>query len=160
MNMMDSDEVDDKYKKLIKYYRLPNPLVYLISKLLSPNIYLVGRIAMGVAAAAYVLMVLMGTMVVAAVLGVGMVKSWAEEPVYVRESVQFDYSQPHPTAILTFGNGPAVPPAHTIYVSLSLLMPDSDYNRDIGIFQVTCFAYSFYSSIHSFYMQYSSVYSN
>lgn len=122
---MDSGEVDK--------YNSKKPLVYL-----SKVVYLagVGRIAMGAAAAAYVLMVLMGAMVVAAVLGVGIVKSWAEEPVYVRESVQFDYSRAHPTALLTFGNGPAIPPAHTIYLSLSLLMPDSDYNREIGIFQV------------------------
>lgn len=95
---------------------------------------LLGRMAMGLAAAAYVLMVLMVAMVVAAVVGVGVVRSWAEEPLYVRESVQFDYSDAHPTALLTFA---AVPPGHTVYVSLSLLMPDSDYNRDVGIFQVT-----------------------
>lgn len=97
---------------------------------------LLGRIAMGVAAAVYVLMVLMGAMVVAAVLGVGVVRAWAEEPVYVRESLQFDYTHAHPTAVFSF-NGAAVPPGHTIYVCLALLMPDSDYNRDVGIFQLT-----------------------
>lgn len=95
------------------------------------------RIAAGLAAAAYVLMVLLAAMFVAAVLGVGLVRAWAEEPVYMRESLQFDYTDAHPTALLSFGDGAAVPPGHTIYVSLALLMPDSDYNRDVGIFQLT-----------------------
>lgn len=97
---------------------------------------LLGRIAMGLLAAAYVCMVLIIVMVVAAVLGVGLVRAWAEEPVYVRESLQFDYTNAHPTAVFSFGNRAGVPVGHTLYVSLVLLMPDSDYNRDIGIFQV------------------------
>ncbi|KAL1532859.1 seipin-1-like [Salvia divinorum] len=128
-------------------YKHPNPFLF-CTKLLSyctPPFFwrmgggtpLLGRVAMGVAAAAYVLMVLIVAMVAATVVGVGVVRSWAEQPVYVKESVHFDYSDAHPTALLTFGNGPAVPPGHTIFVSLSLLMPDSDYNRDVGIFQLS-----------------------
>lgn len=142
-------EVDDEYK----FWRTANPLVFctkllsfqaeivsscianLASPLFSGGSVLLGRIAMGVAAAVYVLMVLMGAMVVSAVLGVGVVRAWAEEPVYVRESLQFDYTHAQPTALFSF-NGAAVPSGHTIYVSLALLMPDSDYNRDVGIFQV------------------------
>ena len=131
-------------------YKLPTPFLF-CTKLLSyctPPFFrrmggggggtpLLGRVAMGVAAAAYVLMVLIAAMVAAAVIGFGLVNSWAEQPVYVKESVQFDYSDAHPTALLTFTNGPAVPPGHTVFVTLSLLMPDSDYNRDVGIFQLS-----------------------
>lgn len=95
-----------------------------------------GRIAVGLVAAAYVCMVLLILMSVAAAVGVGLVRAWMEEPLYVRESLQFDYTDAHPTALFSFGNRPPVPPAHTLYVSLLLLMPDSDYNRDVGIFQV------------------------
>ncbi|KAK4385751.1 Seipin-1 [Sesamum angolense] len=99
---------------------------------------LLGRIAMGLLAAAYVCMVLIIVMVLAAVLGVGLVRMWVEEPVYVRESLQFDYTDAHPTAVFSFWGqkgGGAVPVGQTLYVSLLLLMPDSDYNRDVGIFQ-------------------------
>ncbi|KAL0298453.1 UNVERIFIED_CONTAM: Seipin-1 [Sesamum radiatum] len=101
---------------------------------------LLGRIAMGLLAAAYVCMVLIIVMVLAAVLGVGLVRMWVEEPVYVRESLQFDYTDAHPTAVFSFWGqkgGGAVPVGQTLYVSLLLLMPDSDYNRDVGIFQLT-----------------------
>ncbi|KAL0288956.1 UNVERIFIED_CONTAM: Seipin-1 [Sesamum angustifolium] len=93
---------------------------------------------MGLLAAAYVCMVLIIVMVLAAVLGVGLVRMWVEEPVYVRESLQFDYTDAHPTAVFSFWGqkgGGAVPVGQTLYVSLLLLMPDSDYNRDVGIFQ-------------------------
>ncbi|KAL6586804.1 hypothetical protein OROMI_001792 [Orobanche minor] len=100
---------------------------------------LLWRVASGLLAAAYVFVVLMVVMVAAAVLGVGLVRAWAEEPVYVREGLQFDYSEAHPTAVFYFGNKAAaaagVPVGHTLYVSLLLLMPESDYNRDLGIFQ-------------------------
>ncbi|KAL6565279.1 hypothetical protein OROGR_002230 [Orobanche gracilis] len=101
---------------------------------------LLWRVAAGLLAAAYVFVVLMLVMVVASVLGVGLVRAWAEEPVYVREGLQFDYSEAHPTAVFYFGNkaaAAAAPVDHTLYVSLLLLMPESDYNRDLGIFQLT-----------------------
>ncbi|KAL7110024.1 hypothetical protein ACP275_06G211700 [Erythranthe tilingii] len=105
------------------------------------RLLLLGRIAMGLLAAAYVCVLLMVVMVVAAVLGFGLVGAWAEEPIYVRESLQFDYTNAHPTSVFSFGaynyNYQGVPVGHTLYVSLLLLMPESDYNRDLGIFQLT-----------------------
>ncbi|KAL8052356.1 hypothetical protein ABFS82_06G204900 [Erythranthe guttata] len=101
------------------------------------------RIAMGLLAAAYVCVLLMLVMVVAAVLGFGLVGAWAEEPIYVRESLHFDYTNPHPTSLFSFDpynynyNYQGVPVGHTLYVSLLLLMPESDYNRDLGIFQLS-----------------------
>ncbi|KAH0994486.1 hypothetical protein GBA52_018350 [Prunus armeniaca] len=41
---------------------------------------------------------------------------------------------PHPTAVFAFGG---VPVGHTFYVSLVLLMPESDFNRGIGVFQMS-----------------------
>ncbi|XP_073276845.1 seipin-1 [Primulina huaijiensis] len=94
-----------------------------------------GRIAMGFLGAAYVCMALVFLMVVAAILGVGLVRFWVEEPINVTENLYFEYADAHPTAVFSFAGG--VPVGQTLYVSLILLMPDSDYNRDIGIFQVT-----------------------
>ncbi|KAL7148820.1 hypothetical protein ABFS83_06G205000 [Erythranthe nasuta] len=107
-----------------------------------PAARLLGRIAMGLLAAAYVCVLLMVVMVVAAVLGFGLVGAWAEEPIYVRQSLQFDYTNPHPTSLFSFdpynyNYQGGVPVGHTLYVSLLLLMPESDYNRDLGIFQLS-----------------------
>ncbi|KAK6136393.1 hypothetical protein DH2020_029883 [Rehmannia glutinosa] len=133
---------------VFNFFRRPQPPEYPIkeqdsepepiSTVVRGGSLLLGRIAVGLLAAAYVCMVLMIVMVVAAVLGVGLVRAWAEEPVYVRESLQFDYADAHPTALFSFGNrGEGVPVGHTLYISLLLLMPESDYNRDLGIFQLT-----------------------
>ncbi|KAL2549231.1 putative adipose-regulatory protein (Seipin) [Forsythia ovata] len=104
---------------------------------------LLRKMAMGFLGAAYVCMVLIIVMVVALILGVGVVRLWVEEPVFIRESLHFDYTDVHPTAVFYFGGGAAagggggVPVGHTFYVSMVLVMPESDYNRDIGIFQLT-----------------------
>ncbi|KZV37832.1 Seipin [Dorcoceras hygrometricum] len=99
-----------------------------------------GRIAMGFLGAAYVCMGLVFLMVVAAILGVGLVRFWVEEPVNVTENLYFEYADAHPTAVFSFGDGgkkSGVPLGQTLHVSLILLVPESDYNRDVGIFQVT-----------------------
>ncbi|CAH9073000.1 unnamed protein product, partial [Cuscuta epithymum] len=111
---------------------------------------LLRKIGVGILAAAYVGMILMVLLVVAAVLGVVVVRWWVEEPVLLRERVNFDYTEAHPKATFSFheqyyykgGNflvkhkTLGVPVGHTFYVSLLLLMPESDYNRELGIFQV------------------------
>ncbi|GER51342.1 seipin [Striga asiatica] len=96
---------------------------------------LLGRIAAGLMAAVYVCVVLMSALAVAVVLGVGLVRAWAEGPIYTRMGLQFDYSEAHPMAVVQLG--PAAHVGHTYYISLLLLMPESDYNRDLGIFQVS-----------------------
>jgi len=93
---------------------------------------------MGLVAAAYVCVVLIVLMVVAALLGVSLVRMmWVEHPIYARQTLHFDYTHLHPTAVFSFGDKKFVPVGQTLYVSLLLLMPESDYNRDIGIFQLT-----------------------
>ncbi|XP_059669048.1 seipin-1-like [Cornus florida] len=116
---------------------------------------LLRRLGLGFLGAAYVGMVLTVVMVLAVILGVGLVQFWVEEPVIVREKLYFDYTDIHPNAVLSFGGGGGgggfgfgfggynknkkmgVPVGHTFYVSLVLLMPESDFNRDIGVFQLT-----------------------
>ncbi|CAH9051386.1 unnamed protein product, partial [Cuscuta europaea] len=109
---------------------------------------LLRKIGVGILAAAYVGMILMVLLVLAAVLGVVVVRWWVEEPVLLRERVNFDYTDAHPKATFSFHEHYkgsnflvkhktlGVPLGHTFYVSLLLLMPDSDYNRELGIFQV------------------------
>ncbi|KAK6156470.1 hypothetical protein DH2020_010718 [Rehmannia glutinosa] len=96
---------------VFNFFRRPQPIKEQdsesepISTVARGGSLLLGRIAVGLLAAAYVCMVLMIVMVVAAVLGVGLVRAWAEEPVYVRESLQFDYADAHPTALFLLGTG-------------------------------------------------------
>ena len=102
-------------------------------------------------------MILMTVLVLAIVVGVGLVQLWVDRPVFVRESLHFDYTEAYPTAVFYFGGhagvernsrwkqSMGVPIGHTFHVSLALLMPDSDFNREIGVFQV-CMPVSLESS--------------
>ncbi|KAL5566730.1 hypothetical protein UlMin_029894 [Ulmus minor] len=102
---------------------------------------LVKRLGVGFFGAAYVGFVLMAVLVLAVAVGVGIVHIWVEEPVFVRESLYFDYAEAHPKAVFEFGGHKrkldGVPVGHTFSVSLGLLMPESGYNRDIGVFQLS-----------------------
>ncbi|XP_021818413.1 seipin-1 [Prunus avium] len=95
---------------------------------------LLKKLGFGFLGAAYVCMVLVMVLILSFILGVGLVNLWVEEPVFVRDRLHFDYTDPHPTAVFAFGG---VPVGHTFYVSLVLLMPESDFNRGIGVFQMS-----------------------
>ncbi|XP_038988024.1 seipin-1-like, partial [Phoenix dactylifera] len=77
----------------------------------------------------------------AVLLGVGLVRLWVGEPVSVRRPLHFNYTEAHPSTVAALGGakrrGRPVPAGHTARVSLVLIMPKSDYNRRIGVFQVT-----------------------
>ncbi|KMT14762.1 hypothetical protein BVRB_4g075280 [Beta vulgaris subsp. vulgaris] len=103
----------------------------------------VRKVGYGVLGAVYAGIVLSMLMMLAVVLGVVLVNYWVEYPVFVREKLHFDYTDVHPQAVFVFGGksksssaGCGVPVGHTFHVSLVLLLPDSDYNRDIGVFQL------------------------
>lgn len=113
------------------------------------------KVAMGILAAVYVYVILIVILAVSFILGVGLVQRWVEQPVSLREDLHFDYTQDHPAAAIAFGGDyggykdhlrqwpltsskvRGVPIGHTFYVSVLLLLPDSDYNREIGVFQLT-----------------------
>ncbi|KAJ9546074.1 hypothetical protein OSB04_025781 [Centaurea solstitialis] len=109
---------------------------------------LVRRAVLGFVGAAYVGLILMGVAVVAVAVGVGLVRMWVEEPVYLQEDLYFDYTNVHPFAMLDFGyremdkSVKMVPVGHTCNVRLVFVMPESDYNREIGNFQVVAEALS------------------
>lgn len=104
---------------------------------------LLKKIGFGLFGAVYVGLVLIVIMGFSVLFGVGLVRFWVEEPVFMKETVYFDYTEVHPTAVITFSDGGgcekkkrAIPVGHTYYVSLLMLMPESDFNRQIGVFQV------------------------
>lgn len=113
------------------------------------GLILLKKLGLCVLSAAYVCMVLFLVLILAAILGVGLVRFWVEEPVFVKESLHFDYTDAHPKAVFLFDGGISgvaggyvkkkqirVPVGHTFCVSLVLLMPESDFNRELGVFQV------------------------
>ncbi|KAK4282970.1 hypothetical protein QN277_014278 [Acacia crassicarpa] len=112
-------------------YQIPSTITLLLK-----------RFGLGFLSAAYVCMVLLFVLLLAAVLGVGFVHLWAEEPVFVREKLHFDYTHAHPVAVFSFDGCSnkkriGVPIGHTFYISLILVMPESNFNRDIGVFQLS-----------------------
>lgn len=105
------------------------------------SLSLMRRVWFGIVGVIHVFVVLSLVMVVSVVLGVGLVRLWVEDPVVVRERLFFDYTEVNPSAVFGFDGSKrsghvGVPVGHTFYVSVVLLMPESDYNRNIGIFQV------------------------
>ncbi|KAJ8558439.1 hypothetical protein K7X08_005205 [Anisodus acutangulus] len=124
------------------------------SKVVHGGILLLKKFGVGILGAAYVAMVLTTLLIVSGVLGFGLVRMWMEEPVVLREKLYFDYADVNPKAVFSFvefggdkggrigGNNIGVPVGHTMYVSLFLLMPESDFNRDIGVFQLVAEALS------------------
>lgn len=110
---------------------------------------LLKRLGLGFLSAAYVCMVLLLVLMLAVVLGVGLVRLWVEEPVFLREKLHFDYTHAHPSAVFSFDDSigssnkhSQVPVGHTFHISLNLLMPESHFNRDIGVFQVPCLSFN------------------
>ncbi|XP_010260165.1 PREDICTED: seipin-1 [Nelumbo nucifera] len=101
------------------------------------------KLGFGLVGAIYAVLLLTAVMVLAIIVGVGWVQWWVEEPVFVREPLHFDYTDVHPSAVFSFSGGlqgnvkRAIPAGHTFYVSVVLLMPESDFNRQIGVFQLT-----------------------
>lgn len=100
--------------------------------------------------------VTVGLMVPAFVVS-GMVVGWVvEEPVRVVEELNFDYTRESPVAFVPiiscaglgaagqggkseirgFGGTRVIPVGHELQATVSLTLPESDYNRNLGIFEV------------------------
>jgi probable phosphoglycerate mutase len=99
------------------------------------------RAAVGALAAAFTFAALAAAFVASLVLGFVLVRHCVEDPVTVRQPLYFDYTEPQPSAAVALGRAwgaaaPLLPEGHSVRVSLTLLLPDSDHNRQIGVFQV------------------------
>ncbi|KAL1567443.1 seipin-2-like [Salvia divinorum] len=107
---------------------------------------------------AYVCSVLVGLLVSAFVMGGVLIKVVVEEPIRMSRSLNFDYSEKSPVAlvpimsnakmngdvrhfmekpeVLKAGESRAVPRDHGVHVTVSLTLPESEYNQHLGMFQV------------------------
>ncbi|XP_022898706.1 seipin-2-like [Olea europaea var. sylvestris] len=105
----------------------------------------------------YVCVVLMGLLVSAFVIGALLIRRVVEEPIRMKGSLNFDYTEKSPVAFLPIiacpeasqdayllknpeigkiGELRVIPPNHKLQVTILLTMPEPDYNQDLGIFQV------------------------
>ncbi|KAF8700997.1 hypothetical protein HU200_033889 [Digitaria exilis] len=98
----------------------------------------VGKVALrllwGSLWAAYVCVVLCALLVMAFLGGGLLVGRIVEKPVQVTETLNFDYTKPSPVAIVPVPR--LVPPNQRMQLEISLTLPESDYNRRLGVFQV------------------------
>ncbi|KAK4487584.1 hypothetical protein RD792_005766 [Penstemon davidsonii] len=105
----------------------------------------------------YVCAVLVGLLVSAFVIGGILIRGVVEEPLRMQRSLNFDYTEKSPVAFVPiiaypelshdtdiFEKGEigkasglrVIPPNHKLQVTVSLTLPESDYNQNLGIFQV------------------------
>ncbi|XVF78863.1 hypothetical protein PTKIN_Ptkin14bG0171700 [Pterospermum kingtungense] len=101
----------------------------------------------------YVCFMLFGLLVSGFLFGGFLMKCLLEKPIQTTETLNFDYTKPSPTAFIPIMSSPAVskdidtsfgkelgPPLipynHRLQVIVSLTVPESEYNRKLGVFQV------------------------
>lgn len=92
------------------------------------------RLAWGSLWAVYVCVVLCALLIMAFLGGGLLVGKMVEEPVQMTETLNFDYTKPSPVAFVPVRR--LVPPHQRMQLEVSLTLPESDYNRRLGVFQV------------------------
>ncbi|XP_006660888.1 seipin-2-like [Oryza brachyantha] len=95
---------------------------------------MVARLAWGSLWAVYVCVVLCSILVMAFLAGGLLVGKVVEEPIQVTETLNFDYTKPSPVAFVPVQR--LVPPNQRMQLEVFLTLPESDYNRRLGVFQV------------------------
>ncbi|XBH93735.1 hypothetical protein VPH35_084611 [Triticum aestivum] len=94
----------------------------------------VARLLWGALWAMYVCVLLCMMLAMAFTAGGVLVGKVVEEPVQVTENLNFDYTKPSPVAFVPVGR--LVPPQQRMQLEVLLTLPESDYNRRLGVFQV------------------------
>ncbi|KAE8715196.1 hypothetical protein F3Y22_tig00110186pilonHSYRG00128 [Hibiscus syriacus] len=131
---------------------------YVVSKLIelwvnSPCGRLVLGFGWGILWAAYLAFVLCGCVFTSLVISGILMRYLVERPFVVKETLNFEYTKNSPVAFVPIVSCAAVekkkkidvgmnlgsriiPPFHELQVTVSLTLPESDYNRNLGMFQV------------------------
>ncbi|KAJ6292714.1 hypothetical protein OIU78_024820 [Salix suchowensis] len=105
----------------------------------------------------YVCVILCGLLVFSVMLSGLLMRYLVEEPIQIRQDLNFDYTENSPVAFVpvqscgtatcgvdckeNFGDVKslktrAIPPNHKLQVSVLLTLPESEYNRNLGVFQI------------------------
>ncbi|KAM7252162.1 hypothetical protein ACFE04_024045 [Oxalis oulophora] len=118
------------------------------------------RLGWGVLSSIYVGCVLVGLLASGFLVGALVMKCIMEKPIYATETLNFDYSQHSPVAFVPIMSSPdspepfglvsnvnfdsekpagarVIPYNHKLLLTVSLMLPESEYNRKLGIFQVS-----------------------
>lgn len=112
------------------------------------------RSAWGCFAATYVCILLCMLLFPALLLDYVFLSRLVEEPIDVKQPLHFDYTIPHPTAVVSLHpssgvhssmvksgthteHARAIPIRHKVHITVSLTVPESDYNRNLGVFQLS-----------------------
>ncbi|KAI3994530.1 hypothetical protein MKX01_014338 [Papaver californicum] len=114
------------------------------------------KLAWGLLWSGYVFAVLFGILLSGFVIGGIVMRRIVEEPIKTTRVLNFDYTKSTPVALVPIIGCPSnegdkfevgnyvvggtslqvIPPYHNLKLTISLTMPESDYNRNLGIFQV------------------------
>ncbi|KVI00952.1 seipin-2-like [Cynara cardunculus var. scolymus] len=114
------------------------------------------QIGWGLLSSAFVGIILVGLLVMGFVISGALMKYILEQPIQKIEQLSFDYTRDTPMAFvpimscpeplcldcnekIRFGNAAqsrVIPLDHKLQATVSLTLPESDYNRNLGIFQV------------------------
>ncbi|XP_038686096.1 seipin-2-like [Tripterygium wilfordii] len=106
------------------------------------------RLGCGFFWSSYVFFLLLGLLVSGFVLGSLIVRQIAVQPIQITESLNFDYTKPSPVALVPIMSSPgmtdtmkqrgarAIPYNHKLRLTVSLTLPESEYNRKLGVFVV------------------------
>lgn len=140
------------------YVSLPSYLHELCGKPKS-LVELLLRFVHGLLWVGYVGVIMMGLLVSAFLVGGIFMKVIVEEPVSIKEKLDFDYTGESPVVFVPIIGCPAeacygtdychkldvaklhrpprvIPPGHKLQATVSLTLPESEFNRNLGIFQV------------------------
>uniref|UniRef100_A0A7N0ZRN8 Seipin n=1 Tax=Kalanchoe fedtschenkoi TaxID=63787 RepID=A0A7N0ZRN8_KALFE len=105
------------------------------------------QLGWGVLWAIYLCLVMCALLVFAAVASGKVVNHVAERPVVIKESLNFDYTKESPVSFVPVGECCGggceksgglrmIPQGRKVQVGVTLTLPESDYNRVLGMFQV------------------------
>ncbi|CAL1410448.1 unnamed protein product [Linum trigynum] len=105
----------------------------------------------------YVCIILCGLLVMAIMVSSLVMKFLVEEPLQMRQELNFDYTQSKPVAFVPMVSCPGlgcgvdckdgvgeirsfrqrvIPPKHKVQATVLMTLPESEYNRNLGMFQV------------------------
>ncbi|KAG2689308.1 hypothetical protein I3843_09G131800 [Carya illinoinensis] len=100
----------------------------------------------------YVCIVLCSLLVSSLVVSGVVMRFLVQEPIQMKKMLNFDYTKPSPVAYVPIvscdgvgcgedckeqiGGFRFIPPNHRLQVTVSLTLPESEYNRNLGVFQI------------------------
>ncbi|KAI3497181.1 hypothetical protein L1887_39607 [Cichorium endivia] len=83
--------------------------------------------------AIYVWFILVGMLLSSFMISGFMMKHVAKQPVDVEEMLNFDYTMASPVAVVPLSSFTGL--GNKLQLTVSLTMPESEYNRNLGVFQ-------------------------